>query len=202
MDIDWIRKELKSRGLTQADLGDGIGLTSVMVNKILRGGRDLKSSEADAIRMFFGYRLPEGSVRPPLAVVGHVAAGDHVQLADDYEKGAGLYHIERPAWLPDHGVAAAEISGSSAEPFAFEGDIIFWRREAMSVLEQDLGRPVIAELADGRVMMKRLASSAERGCWSLISINPNHPNVMDVELVWASRIMAPLASDEVSEVGI
>lgn len=197
MDINWIKAKLSETGSSQKDLADWLGISEQKVSHIFTGRRKVQAHELDQIRRFFGYTLPEDA-RPPLAVVGKVAAGDHVQLSDDYEKGAGLYHIERPAWVPDHGVAAAEISGSSAEPFAFEGDIIFWRREAMGVLEQDLGRPVIAELADGRVMMKRLANSAKDGCWSLLSINPSHPNLIDVELRWASRILAPLASDEIN----
>lgn len=194
--MNWIREQLSARDLTQADLGEGIGLTSVQINKILSGYRNLKADEADRIRRFFGYMLPED--RPAtIAVVGRVGAGDHIQLVDDYTKGAGMFHILRPDWIPPSEVAAAQIDGSSAEPWALAGDIVFWKRQALAVLQEDLGRPVIAETADGQVLLKRLASGSKTGTWSLLSINPTHPNLLDVELKWASRVLAPLPFDDV-----
>lgn len=194
--MDWIRQQLAIAGKTQSDLGAAIGLTGVQVNKVLQGTRGLKVQEADAIRRFFGYELPEE--RPAtVAVTGRVGAGDQVLLADDYAKGAGLFHIQRPSWIPSSGVVSAQIEGSSAEPWALSGDIIFWRRNAMAVLTEDLGRPVVAELEDGRVMLKRLASGTEPGAWSLLSISPTHPNLMNVRLKWAARVFPPLPKDEV-----
>lgn len=194
--MEWIRQQLDTKGLSQADLGAAIGLTSVQINKVLTGYRSLKASEADGIRRFFGYELPE-DLPTSIAVVGKVGAGDHVQLADDYEKGAGLYTIERPMWIPNHNMAAAEVDGGSAEPWALDGDVIFWRREARGVFEQDLGRVVIAEMDTGEVVLKRLASSPEPNKWSLLSINPTHPNIMDSGVKWASRVVAALPRDQV-----
>ncbi len=196
MNITWIRQQLAIAGKTQSDLGDAIGLTSVQVNKILMGGRQLKADEADKIRSFFGFVLPEDQPST-ISVVGRVGAGDYISLSDDYEKGGGIYQIARPQWLPAHGVAAAEIVGASAEPWALTGDVIFWKREAMAVFQEDLGRPVVAETADGRVMLKRLASGQTPGKWSLLSLNPTHPNLIDVELKWAARVMPVLQREDV-----
>lgn len=196
MDLDWIRQQMEIKGVSQRDLGAAIGLSDAKISNVLRGARQLKASEADGIRRFFGYRLPEDR-NPIIAVIGKVGAGDHVLLADDFEKGGGLYHIERPRWLPDHGVGAAEIDGSSGEPFALNGDIVFWRRDAIAVLPEDLGRPVVAELSDGTVVLKRLAAGSAPGKWTLLSLNPTHPNLVNVEVVWASRVMAPLSKDDV-----
>lgn len=195
MDVEWIREQLDIRSLTQAELAHGIGLTAVQVNKILSGYRQLKAGEADRIRRFFGFILPEDR-KSTIAVSGKVGAGDQVELVDDYEKGAGLFHIVRPDWIPGRNVAAAQIDGSSAEPWALNGDIVFWSRTAIAVFEEDLGRPVVAELADGRVMLKRLANGSKPGLWSLLSLNPTHPNIIDTRLVWASRVMAPMPIDQ------
>lgn len=194
MNIQWLRKTLQERGITQEEAALGAGMTQNMLTKVLNGHRKLTADEADGIRRFLGFEFPED--RRPISVVGMIGAGDGVELVDAYEHGAGMFHIARPDWIPAHGVVAAQIKGSSAEPWALDGDIVFWRRSDLSVQQADLGRPVIAELEDGRVMLKRLASSSVPGCWSLLSINPSHPNVMDVRLVWASRAMAPLAYDE------
>lgn len=194
--MDWLRNQMELRGLTQRELALSIGMTEQMFTNVMVGRRVFKAREVDAIRRAFGYSLPED--RPlDIAVAGKVGAGDHVQLFDDHEKGGGLYHIVRPEWVPAHGVVAAEIEGASAEPWALSGDIVFWRRDAIAVLDADLGRPVVAELADGRVVLKRLANGNEIGKWSLLSINPTHPNMLNVELKWAARVLPPLPRDDV-----
>lgn len=196
MDMDWFKTQLDMNGLTQRAVADALGISEQKMSHIFTGRRQIKADEADKIRRLLGYTLPEDR-EPTIAVSGRVAAGDHVELADDYLPGAGMFHIARPAWVPARGVAAAQVDGSSAEPMALSGDIIFWTRQAMGVSDADLGRPVIAQLGDGRVVFKRLASSRSPGRWSLLSINPTHPNLMDVDVIWASRVLAPLAFDDV-----
>ena len=193
--MDWIRQQMEIKGVSQRELGYAIGLSDAKISNVLRGARQLKANEADGIRRFFGFHLPEDR-NPTIAVIGKVGAGDHIQMADDYEKGAGLYIIERPEWLPDHNVGAAEIDGGSAEPFALNGDIVFWRRDAITVHPEDLGRPVVAETGGGAVVLKRLASGSRPGTWSLLSLNPTHPNIHDVYVRWASRVLAPLPKDQ------
>lgn len=62
MRLTWITEQLEERGLTQRELGEAIGLSEVQVSKVLRGGRKLSADEADAIRRFFGYRLPDDPI--------------------------------------------------------------------------------------------------------------------------------------------
>jgi len=194
--MEWLRNHMELRGLTQHEVAVIAGMTDQMFTNVVKGRRSFQLDEADRIRRHFGYRLPE-DMPPTIAVVGKVGAGDHIELVDGYEKGGGLYHIARPQWLPANGIAAAEITGSSAEPWALEGDIVFWRREAEGVLVEDLGRPVIAALENGRVMLKRLASGTKPGHWSLLSLNPTHPNLLDVRLLWAARALPPVPRGEV-----
>lgn len=195
--MDWLRYQMASRNMTQRDVAAIAGMTEQMFTNVVKGRRQFSLVEADSIRRAFGYQLPEDAPIS-IAVAGRVGAGDHIQLVDGFAKGAGLFQIARPAWLPPKGVVAAVVDGSSAEPFACNGDIIFWRREGLAVHLEDLGRPVVAETEDGRVLLKRLGTSTVRGKWSLLSINPSHPNVMDVSLVWAARVLAPLPSDEIN----
>lgn len=194
--MDWISEHLKAKGISQRALGDAIGISEQKVSNVMRGRRRFTAKETDAIRRFFGYELPEDHCST-IAVAGKVGAGDQIELVDGYMQGAGMYIIERPPWVPRKNVVAVEIDGSSAEPWALDGDIIFWSRDQITVDQMDLGRPVVAELADGRVMLKRLASGTEAGRWSLLSINPTHPNVIDVPLGWAARALPPLPRDQV-----
>lgn len=194
--MDWLRYHMQIRGLSQHDLAEKIGMTDQMFTNVVKGRRQFKAAEVDAIRNIFGFTLPEDR-NPTIAVAGKVGAGDHIDLVDDYALGSGLYLIERPDWIPPRGVCAAVVDGSSAEPWALHGDIVFWRRDFIAANVGDLGRPVVAELADGRVMLKRLASGTRPGLWSLLSINPTHPSLIDVPLKWAARALAPLPADQV-----
>ena len=192
----WLRQQMDAHGVTQRELAGVVGMTEQMFSNVMNGRRSFKAPEVDAIRRYFGYQLPE-DMQVPIAVVGKVAAGDHIDLVDNYAKGAGLYSIVRPQWVPVTGYVAAEISGSSAEPWALEGDVIFWSRQALTVLDQDLGRPVVAETDDGKVVLKRLASASKPGTWSLLSLNPLHPNLIDVRIKWAARVLTPLRREDV-----
>ena len=58
--MQWIDEELKRRGLARARLAEAIpGLTETKISLIMSGNRKLTADEADAIRHFFGYRLPD-----------------------------------------------------------------------------------------------------------------------------------------------
>lgn len=199
MEMAWLREQLELRELTQREVAAAAGMTEQMLSNALNGRRGLRAQELDAIRRKLGFTLPEDQPST-VAIAGRVAAGDHLDLVDDFEKGDGLYHILRPGWLASHGVVGAEISGSSAEPWALEGDLIFWRRHAMGVLSEDVGRPVVAQLASGRIVLKRLLHGSRPGLWTLMSLNPAHPNLVDVEVEWASRVLPPLPRDQVRKV--
>ena len=87
--MNWIRDQLESRHISQATLAEAVGLTAVQMNKVLSGYRVLQSTEADAIRRYFGYDLPE-DVAQPVAIAGRISAGDGLMLVDDHERGGGL----------------------------------------------------------------------------------------------------------------
>lgn len=60
MNLDWVDQQLKARGLPRRALAEVIpGMTEVKLSLIWSGKRRLTSDEADAIRRFFGYRLPD-----------------------------------------------------------------------------------------------------------------------------------------------
>ena len=185
-----------ARSMTQRDVANIAGMTEQMFTNVVKGRRLLSLQEADAIRRAFGFVLPE-DVPASMPVAGRVGSDDHVELSADGGNVTGTHKIARPGWLPRDSVAAAVVEGAVAEPLALNGDIIFWRRQAAGVHNEDLGRPVVAELEDGRVLLKRLASSPQRGRWSLLSINPAYPNVLDARIRWAARVLAPLPADEV-----
>jgi transcriptional regulator with XRE-family HTH domain len=59
---DDIRAELAARGLTQADLAKGVGVTHPLISTIL-SGRVRSSEYVPAIHEFFGWPPPKGPTR-------------------------------------------------------------------------------------------------------------------------------------------
>ena len=57
--MEWLKNEMERRGLTQREVGEAVGLTDGQMSKVMSGLRQLKSTEADAIRRFLGYTLPD-----------------------------------------------------------------------------------------------------------------------------------------------
>lgn len=59
MRMEWLKAEMKARGLTQRDVGDAIGLDDAKMSRVLSGDRKLSATEADNIRRFLGFTLPD-----------------------------------------------------------------------------------------------------------------------------------------------
>lgn len=57
--MKWIDDQLEKRGIPRRELADHIGLTESQMSKVMNGTRRLTAEEADAIRRYFGYRLPD-----------------------------------------------------------------------------------------------------------------------------------------------
>lgn len=57
--MDWVKHQLETRGIGQGELAAAIGLSESQMSKVFGGTRRLTAREADDIRRFFGYRLPD-----------------------------------------------------------------------------------------------------------------------------------------------
>jgi transcriptional regulator with XRE-family HTH domain len=59
MRIDWLRRQMEDRGLSQAELARAVRMPGPALSKVMNGMRRLSAQEADAIRRHLGYRLPD-----------------------------------------------------------------------------------------------------------------------------------------------
>lgn len=67
MKLQWITDKLEERGIPRARLIEAIpGMTEAKISLVLHGRRKLTADEADNIRRFFGYRLPDDPPRSEL----------------------------------------------------------------------------------------------------------------------------------------
>lgn len=72
MKIEWLKSEMKSRGITGRDIAHAIGLDDAQMSRVLNGGRKLSSTEADNIRRFLGYLLPDDAENEADARLLHI----------------------------------------------------------------------------------------------------------------------------------
>lgn len=85
--MEWVRQQLEQRKVSQGELGGAIGLTESQISKVMGGSRKLSSKEADAIRRFFGYRLPDDPADTIEARIYDRVA----KLRDDQKRAVALY---------------------------------------------------------------------------------------------------------------
>lgn len=88
--MQWIDDQLKQRGMARARLAESIpGLTETKISLIMSGERKISAFEADEIRRFFGYRLPDD---PPTKVEHRIA--DQLAMLGEEQKHAVVLYLE------------------------------------------------------------------------------------------------------------
>lgn len=90
MRLDWIDEQLETRGLTRRALVEAIpGMTESKMSLVMKGDRRLTAVEADNIRRFFGYRLPDDPPQDEADVIY-----DHLARLGDQQKRAVVLYLE------------------------------------------------------------------------------------------------------------
>lgn len=192
--MNWLRKQMELRGLNQREVADWAGMTEQMFTNVVQGRRIFKAAEVDAIRRKFGFRLPEDN--PPSVTVKFVLSCKD-EIVDRYLNSKEPYfEVARPQWIPNTEVCAAEIRGDTAEPMALHGDILFWEPPSSIIPQSSIARPAVVKIKGGPICFKILTTGRSPYEWNLISLNPRHKNIFDVEVDWVSRALVPLHRDE------
>ena len=74
MRMEWLKEQLRDRGISQVDAGAAIGLSESKMSKVMNGSRKLSADEADGLRRFLGYYLPDDSRdAPEVRIMGHIS---------------------------------------------------------------------------------------------------------------------------------
>jgi transcriptional regulator with XRE-family HTH domain len=85
--MEWVKHQLEARGIGQGELAKAIGMTEVQMSKIMGGTRRVTAVEADAIRHFFGYSLPDDPQEPIDAKISECIA----KLRDEQKLALAMY---------------------------------------------------------------------------------------------------------------
>lgn len=112
-------------------------------------------------------------------LAGFVGAGQEVYQFD--EDGAG--YVDAPPGAVT-GTEAVEVRGGSMLPLYEDGTILYYSRQLPPT--EMVGKRCIVRLEDDRTLVKTLRRGAERGLFTLVSLNA--PDIEDVGVRWAAPI--------------
>lgn len=117
--------------------------------------------------------------RPEVPIAHYVGAGDEVHLLDGDDSPVD-YTPAPPGFEREKG-AAVQVRGESMRPLFEPGDLLFFRvrRVAPRTPKEIPDRPVIVQVKDGPLYVKRLLPGTGRGRFHLLSINPLTPILHD-----------------------
>ncbi|NBC37338.1 helix-turn-helix domain-containing protein [Novosphingobium sp. FSY-8] len=191
---DKIRKIRLSLGLKQDEFGQRLQTNQSTVSRWERGAlpdgvmlHRIAELANTTVEMLIG--TDDIAVRPAdsIPVVGFVGAGSAIYPYDDYPRGDGMDFVERPPFVTGQAVAV-EVRGDSLFPVAEDGWRLVYAGQQAVVEEEILNRLCVVQLADGRMLVKRVIRGTAPQRYHLASTNA--PLIEDVEITWAARVKA------------
>lgn len=147
MDNKYVIEQLQRTGKKQAQLARFLGLDPTVINKIVKGRRQIKSDEADQIRVFFG-EFPTSNVEittnpsSALPLIGYVQAGAFIE-AFEYETDEFF-----PAFGPvanKENVFCLKVIGDSMDIVYPEGTILYCQQLSDYAPDLKNGKRVIVK---------------------------------------------------------
>ncbi len=170
MDVEWIKAELARRNMTQRDLAQAIGMDENHLSKALKGKRQFKLHEADAIRAELPEE-PEDVERLPvrsIPLLGEVPAGSF----DHRENRGGRRLIVSDPDVPA-GAYGLTVKGDSMDLIVPEGSTVI-----IDPSDRQLwpGARYVVRSADGGTTFKEYQEGPARlvPC----SSNPDHEEIL------------------------
>lgn len=133
MDVEWLKDELQKPGRSQSALARHLGVVPEIVNRIVHGRRQIKSTEADQIREYLAatsagaatiaHIAPRPSATALLTVRGTVEAGSwrEAVLSDLHYEPETLI---APRSIVDSGAFALRVAGPSMDLLYPDGSFV------------------------------------------------------------------------------
>lgn len=122
-----------------------------------------------------------------IPILGQVSAGGETYTIWDYDP--TVINERLPIFIRGAEMALP-VRGDSMFPRYKEGEYVI--AGAMSYdIERWIGRDVVAQVADGRIVLKELWR-CPTGRWTLESINPMYRRIEDVNLDWVRPVLSNL----------
>lgn len=174
---DKIRQILKEPKWTQGRVAEELGVSQSTVARWVKGAEP-EGDNRDAANTLYE-RLFGDARKPMVPLMGYVGAGQAVFPIND----GGQDLIEGHADAPNSTVAAV-VRGDSMLPTFQDGWIIYWSRHLPP--SDMINKLCVAQLSDGRILIKTLRRGSAAGFWTLVSLNAS--DIEDVAVDWAAPI--------------
>lgn len=190
----FIRAWRQKRRLSLEKLADEIGMSHSNLGRIERGLVPLSDNHLSALAHALGlqtadiYRDPEtaDAGQEYVPIIGRVGANtDGAILLATGDRGRELVPVP-PGGTSD--AVAVLVQGHSMPDVAEDGSLIYFDLQRTPPTPEMLGRIVVVETEDERVLVKRLLRGSRKGLYDLESL-VGEP-IRDVRLRWAARIIA------------
>jgi transcriptional regulator with XRE-family HTH domain len=188
---DRLRDARKRSGLSVDQVAQRAGYSPSGVRAIENGQNGLRADAAEKFAPVLGVSAAwlltgsgSGDVQPYVAVIGYVGADS---------EGAVIFSTGQASGdlvpLPPGGGSesrALVVRGFSGGEWAPDGSIVYFEDQRHPPTPDMIGYPCIVELADGRVLLKRLLKGSAPGLFDLES--RVGPTLSDVQLKWAAEV--------------
>lgn len=174
---DKIRQILKEREWTQEKVARELNVSQSTVNRWIKGSEPEGQNRDNANDL---YQRIFGDVRRPMVpLMGYVGAGQAVYPIADGGEDMIDGHSDAPS-----STVAAVIRGDSMLPTFHDGWIIYWSKHLPP--GEMINKLCVAQLADGRILIKTLKRGTQSGLWTLASLNAS--DIEDVPVDWVAPI--------------
>ena len=179
MDLQ-LKQLRKSRGLTQEQLAESMGVDRVHVSRIESGARRANTDFLESAASILGASMSDMFKRPPIQIIGYIGAGGMVEAVE-----LPLDTVERPPQLIGD-IIAVKVKGSSMQPSLYDGDVVFYSENSTDIDKVIGKRPVIVNYGDGMIAVKQVMYGSKEGLYTLISINQSP--ITDIKVNWVAKI--------------
>jgi len=177
-----LRAFRKARGWSQERAGEAMGTSRDTYVKLENGSRKLHSEWI--AKAAAAFEVDPGQIvsdRDQVPLIGYVAAGAEAHY---YDGDHFADQLEAPEGTTESTVAV-QIRGGSLGTF-FDGWIIFYDDVRRPVTDDLIGPLCIVGLPDGRVLVKKIKPSRNRGLYHLYG-QFGDP-ILDTPVEWAARV--------------
>lgn len=188
--VGWLADMRRS----QADLARHLGISKAAVTNLFQGTRTVEIHEAAAMAAYFNvsmtdlllaFRVTKPRVAEKIRIQGYVGADDAVILYQDHDTGEGYDEIESP--FPGYSGVVVQIRGSSMRPRYKDGELVAYHPNGADIALM-VGKECFAKLVDGRFVLKILQKGTEADCYTLVSVNPETPPIVNAKVEWVAAI--------------
>ncbi len=184
-----LRRAMDRKGEKPTTLSLEVGRNRTLVKDLLEKSQDVQIGTLTKLASALEVPLADLLASPRVPIVGHIGAGGSIVFED-----LGIDDtVLRPPGISGTLVALA-VRGSSMLPKYKDGDIIYIQRQHDGVLPEYIGEDCAVRLTTGETYIKQLMHGSEPGRFTLLSLNADPMENVEVEWATLVRFVMPARS--------